>query len=304
MAMKKIIYIAGVIMLLIPALAGAQALPFTAAETDAASLGTAGANIVETGSVADAAFYNAAAIPFSDSTLDVAAGYSMWAPSKANIINASGAYNLNDKFGFALGFMYGINKAYDITTPNGTVTGSFTPSDMQVNAGFSYRFLPFLSAGVNVGYASSTIAKGASYDAVAADVFVMGQFADFKAALGVSNLGSSVTSAAGVKFSLPTAVTLGLGYGKVFAENHGLDILVDADYYLDEGIAAAAGVGYTYNDMVSVRAGYRYGGKTAVPSYASVGLGVKFCGIRLDMAYLIAAGAMKNTLAVVLGYSF
>lgn len=302
--MKNIRYIAGVIMLLIPALAGAQALPFTAAETDAASLGTAGANIVETGSVANAAFYNAAAIPFSDSSLDVAAGYTMWTPSKCNIINAAGAYNLNDKFGFALGFSYGMNPSYDISSGSGSVIGSFKPSDMQLNAGFSYRFLPYLSAGVNVGYASSEIAKGHSYDAVAADVFVMGKFSDFKVALGVSNLGSSVAAASGANFSLPAAVTLGAGYSKVFSQKHGINVLVDADYYLKEGVAVAAGAGYAFDDMVFVRAGYRYGGNSAVPSYASVGVGVKFFGVKLDAAYLIAAGAMKNTLAVGLGYSF
>ena len=41
-------------LFLAPAIAGAQALPFTAAETNAASLRKAGADIVETGSVADA----------------------------------------------------------------------------------------------------------------------------------------------------------------------------------------------------------------------------------------------------------
>ena len=58
-------------MLLVPAVSHAQALPFVAAETDAASLGTAGAGLVETSSVADASFSNAAVIPFSDNKLDV-----------------------------------------------------------------------------------------------------------------------------------------------------------------------------------------------------------------------------------------
>ena len=53
-------------MLLFPALSGAQALSYTAAETDAASLGTAGANLAQTHSIAGAAFSNVAAVPFSD----------------------------------------------------------------------------------------------------------------------------------------------------------------------------------------------------------------------------------------------
>lgn len=55
---------------------------------------------------------------------------------------------------------------------------------------------------------------------------------------------------------------------------------------------------------VSVRAGYRYGGNSPVASYASLGAGVKLLGIRLDAAYLIGSGPMKNTLAISLGYSF
>ena len=61
--MKKIIYIAGALMLLFPALSSAQALSYTAAETDAASLGTAGANLTQTHSIAGAAFSNVAAVP-------------------------------------------------------------------------------------------------------------------------------------------------------------------------------------------------------------------------------------------------
>jgi hypothetical protein len=40
------------------------------------------------------------------------------------------------------------------------------------------------------------------------------------------------------------------------------------------------------------------------PTFASVGAGVKFMGIKLDLAYLIGSGAMKNTLALGLGYTF
>jgi hypothetical protein len=58
--------------------------------------------------------------------------------------------------------------------------------------------------------------------------------------------------------------------------------------------------------MVSVRAGYRYGGKSVIPSYASVGAGFKLFGVSLDLAYLIASGdsPLQNTLTFGLGYSF
>lgn len=293
-------------MLLFPALAGAQALPFTAAETDAASLGTAGANLTQTGSIANASFSNAAAIPFSDAKMDVAAGYTLWQPSAVgtNMVNVGTAFNMNKKFGVAVGFLYGINPAYDITGSNGSVKGQFTPSDIHANVGLAYRFLPFLSLGANVGYATSTLAEGYSYGALAADVFAMAKFAGLKVTAGVANVGTNVTSASGTQFCLPGSVAVGAGYEATFADKHGIEALLDADYYFSGWFAAAAGAAYTYNDLVTVRAGYRYGGQSPVPSYASVGAGVKFVGLKLDLAYLIGSGAAKNTLALSLGYSF
>ena len=293
-------------MLLFPALAGAQALPFTAAETDAASLGTAGANLVQTGTIANASFSNAAAIPFSDAKMDVAAGYTMWQPTGvgSNMINVGAAYNMNNKLGVAVGFLYGMNPAYDITDASGAVKGQFKPSDMHMNVGVAYRFLPFLSVGANVGYATSSLAKESSYGALAADVYAMAQFSGLRVTAGVANVGTSVKAKNGTAFSLPTSVALGAGYEMAFADVHSVDVLLDADYYFGGWFAAAAGAAYTYNDLVVVRAGYRYGGASPIPSYASVGAGVKFAGAKLDLAYLIGSSAMKNTLAVTLGYTF
>ena len=304
--MKKIIYIVGALMLLFPALAGAQALPYTAAETDAVSLGKAGANLTETNSVANAAFSNAATIPFSEDKFDVSAGYTMWQPSAVNttMINVGAAYNMNNKFGVALGMMYGMNPAYDVISSTGAAKGQFKPSDMHLNLGLAYRFLPILSVGANVGYASSSLATDYSYGAVTADVFLMTEISGFKATVGVANLGTAVTSADKKKYALPASAALGLGYEMDFAEKHNVNVALDADYYFNGGLAAAVGAEYTFGGLATVRAGYRYGGNTPVPSYASVGAGAKFMGIKLDLAYLIGSGAAKNTLAIGVGYSF
>lgn len=302
--MKKILYIAGALMLLVPAVSHAQALPFVAAETDAASLGTAGAGLVETSSVADASFSNAAVIPFSDNMLDASVGYTMWQPSSSNILNMGVAYNVKSKFGVALGVHYGMNPSYDVTNESGAVAGVFAPKDIHVNAGLAWRFLPFLSIGANIGYATSSLAEGHSYGALAADVFAMAKFGDFRVTAGVANVGTTVKSASGAEFCIPGSIAVGAGYGKVFGEKHGIDVLVDADYYFSGWMAVAAGAAYTFNDLFSVRAGYRYGGESPVPSYASVGAGVKILGIKFDVAYLIASGPVKNTLALSLGYAF
>ena len=296
------------IALLLPLMASAQALPFVAADYSPAVLAKAGADATETSSTAFSAFGNVAAVPYSASSGDFAASYTMWQPSSAgsNVIAVGGGYNLNGKLGLALGFTYGMHPGYEIFSETGSSKGTFNPSDMQVKAGFSYRFLPFLSAGADVGYASSTLAQGVSYGAFMADVFLMSKFSDFKIALGVSDIGSSVTSASGQKFALPSALTLGLGYDKTFAQAHRVDVSVDADYYFANAFAGAVGAGYTFNDMAGVKAGYRYGGTSVIPSYASLGLCGKFFGATLDLAYILPMGEspMSNTLAVSLGYRF
>lgn len=303
--MKKILYIAGALMLLVPAVCHAQVLPFVAAETDAASLGTAGAGLVETSSVANASFSNAAAIPFSEDKLDASVGYTMWQPSSSNILNVGVAYNVKSKFGVALGVQYGMKPSYDVTNESGAVTGGvFAPKDIHVNAGLAWRFLPVLSLGANVGYAASSLAEGQSHGALAADVFAMAKFGGLKVTAGVANVGTTVKDAAGNEFCIPGSIAVGAGYNMVFGEKHGIDVLVDADYYFSGWMAVAAGAKYTFNDLFSVRAGYRYGGESPVPSYASVGAGVKILGIKFDVAYLISSSPIGNTLALSLGYAF
>ena len=304
--MKKIFsYVAGAMLLLIPVASDAQVLPFTAADYDAASLGTAGANLTGTTSIVHSALVNAAAIPFSSAKMDVAAGYAMWKPTSGNVLNVAGAYNANGKFGVALGFVYGMDPAYKISSNSGSVSKeTFSPSEMQINAGLAWRFLPNVSLGANIGYAGNALAPEVSYGAVNADVFLMAKYSDFRVTAGVVNMGGKVESAKGDEFPLPTSAALGLGYGKVFAEKHGVDVMVDADYFFKGGVAAAFGATYAFDDMVFVRAGYRYGGQTVVPSYASIGAGVKYMGIKLDLAYLIASEALGNTLALSFGYTF
>lgn len=293
---------------MMPLMVSAQALPFVSADRSAASLAKAGADATETSSTAFSAFGNIAAVPYSEKTGDFAAGYTLWQPSSAsqNFLAVGGSYNLNGKAGFAAGFTYGMYPGYEIFSDSGSSKGRFNPSDLQISAGFAYRVLPFLSLGVNVGYASSTLAQGISYGAFTTDVFLMSKFKDFMLALGVSDLGSSVASSSGTKYRLPSAMTIGLGYTRPFAQHHRVDVSADADYYFTNDFAAAFGAGYTFHDIVGVKAGYRYGGKSVVPSYASLGLCGKLLGVTLDIAYVIPSGdsPMSNTIAVSAGYTF
>lgn len=303
--MKKAIYI--LMFLLFPVLAGAQALPFTATSYDPVSVAKGGTFLTETSSSAYAAFANPAAAPFAEKKLDAAAGFMMWqyGTMPSNILSAAGTYMLDDNMGVSLGFTYGMNQEYDIIDASGVTKGTFTPSDMQLNAAFSWRFLPYLSLGAAVGYASSSLAENVSYSAVNADIFAMARFKELKAAVGVKGLGTAVKSASGASFSLPMALAAGIGY-ELSGEGFSADVNVDAEYHIDGGVAVATGASCTFVKMMTLRMGYRYGGETVIPSFASLGCGFCFSNVSVDLACLLAAknSPMAQTACLSVGYSF
>lgn len=288
----------------------------SAQESSALSLGTVvrdpvraakgGAGTASVSDVAYASMRNAAAVPYYDGTLDAGVGYQAWRASDMQNLSLAGSWNINGKFGLTASFGYGLGSPYDIFGDDGRSAGSFTPSAIQAGVGFGWKFLPWLSAGVNVRYLGETLAKGHGYGAVSSDIFLMSRTGAFTVALGVSSLGSAVSSESGESFSQPASLALAAGYLKEFASEHSIELLLDADYYLYGGAAAAFGAEYSWRDMLSARAGYHYGYRSVIPSYASAGLGLKLFGVSLDFAYLFAPSdsPLKNTMTVGLGYSF
>ena len=80
---------------------------------------------------------------------------------------------------------------------------------------------------------------------------------------------------------------------------------VEADVLFKGGFMAGVGVEYSYRSMLFARGGFHYGDKEkAVPTYASLGLGVRFLGVSLDVAYLTASDILGNSISFGLGYRF
>ena len=121
----------------------------------------------------------------------------------------------------------------------------------------------------------------------------------FSAALGVCNVGSAL-SYGGESYALPMFAKAGAAYSA-----SGFTASAEVDYLFSGALMAGVGAEYCIVDIVSLRAGFHYGDAAkAIPTYASVGLGVKFAGVHLDAAYLLASKALGNTLTVSLGYAF
>lgn len=261
-------------------------------------------------------FDNVAAVPFNEETFAAGVSYGMWQPdaAKSHLVTVGGIYRINDRLGVTFGTLVGVNSSYELMDDNGSITGSFTPKDFRIGAGVSYRVIDDLSVGVALNYAQSTLApKSDLYSTTmktfAADIQVMYRISDFDISLSANNLGTPVKSASGESFSIPMNAKLAAGYENDFDDVHHLSAGIEGGLYFGGPSAAfaAAGAEYMYNDIVAVRAGYHYGGKAnGIASYASVGLGVKFCGVNIDAAYLVAGkdSPMKNTFSVGVGYSF
>ena len=296
--MKKIIF-ASLVAALLPVSLLAQesaALPFLRIDRSAITSAMGGAEALSP-------LYNPAAVPFRGS--DVAFSYQGWAPGgiKSTNLNLMGGIRIGKRIGLNVIGAYQNGQEYTLTDVNGKKSGSFAPSDLLVGAGFGFAITDFLSIGVNVKYAQSTIAAGASYNTVAGDAFVLFTMKGFYATAGVASLGMPVKSGE-TSYGLPTSGKLGLGYNAKFGTS-GLLVAADADVFFTGGLGAALGVQYDWSDIVFVRGGFHLGtGKSPLPTYASVGLGGKFFGVHLDVSYLLGNAIVGNPLCVGVGYAF
>lgn len=288
--MKRIITAS--LFLIAAVTAWGQALPFTAYDSDPVSLINGR--------------YFPSGIPFSGKSLDADIHYTMWQPNgtSRNIIGAGVSYNIKDKFGASLKFSTGKGEEYQIIDANGVGKGTYKPSDMKIGAGFAWRPVEMLSIGAEIGYASEKLAEGTSYGSMDIDVSATFRLKSLSATLGVSEIGGKIKSLSGAEFQLPTAAVLDIGYGITCKEKHLIEAGAGARYYFAGDFAATVRAGYTYNDLFSLKAGYRYGGQSVIPSYTAFGAGLKLMGITLDLAYLISSGVMSNTLSLSLGYCF
>ncbi|MGN0195546.1 MAG: hypothetical protein ACI4AE_03720 [Candidatus Cryptobacteroides sp.] len=278
-------------------LANAQdvpALQFSDVNYGASSLARASASLTDISGISA----NPAAVLFSESKGNVALGYGVIAPDmlKTNNFNLDGAMRFSGRFGAGV--------SVDFNSIPLEIDGAdFSMSQVKAAAGFAFKVSSLLGIGVNIGYASQSF-DGSSQGALTADVFLMSKVGDLRVAAGVSNLGPKVESSDGSTFNLPSAAALGLGWGMETGD-HNLDAQLDAKYYFHNAMSVAASARYEWRSMVSVCAGYRYASDNAVlPSFASVGAGVRFSGVSFNLAYLLASDTLSGTFALSVGYSF
>lgn len=283
----------------------AQTLPSLMLDQDPVSL-SLGMSGVASRAGAFAIQNNVAAISLSEKTLDAQAGFGIWQPSYANLktIGAGAVYRMG-KLGFGVDLKKLSLPSYSGVSGNGSDIrdSEFSPSEMNLAAGASYAVMDCLSAGVTLRYTGSNLAADASAAVFGADIALYYAKEALSAGISINNIGSKVKYSE-TAYPQPMMAKIGAGYDLCLGTSS-LAFTAEADVIFAGGIMAGAGCEYSFKDMVFARAGYHYGNSVnAVPSFASVGLGLNISGVKLNVAYLTASQVLANTICVSLGYSF
>lgn len=275
---------------------------------------------------------NVALMSLQPNMLDAAVSFGKWQPDFADntIVNAGVRYRVSDGLALGLSFRDRLQNSYDITTSTGTASrdGSYTPKEYNIAVGASYAILPGLSAGVTLRYMLSDLAPGAKSSAFGADIAAAYYLAagrnGFSAGLSVNNLGTELKYGEN-KYSLPSMVKAGAAYSYCLDASAGesvrprpcagapfkasepsfVSVTAEVDALFAGAVMAGAGVEYSLRNSLFVRAGYHYGDSAkAVPSYASVGIGLGFYGVSVNASYIFASDVLGNSFGVSLGCSF
>ena len=228
--------------------------------------------------------------------------YGSWAPKTAGstLVGGDVFFRASERFALSVEGHTFLDKPYEITTSQGMVKDTFRPTELIMGLGASFAATDFLSVDVKARMLSSTIGEKAKGSAFCGDLRVGYEQETFSVGLSARNLGSQISYGAG-SYALPAYAALD---GTVRPVD-GLTVAAEADYLFNGALMAALGVEYTIADIVSLRGGFHYGDAAkALPTFASLGLGVQFAGFHLDAAFLLASETLGNSLMVGLGYAF
>lgn len=283
-----------------------ESMAFSRIDRNPATLAMGTAGFADTQTTAWSSFRNAALVPLSGKVVDIAGSWTGWmpaAPGGMSHLMAGGAAYRFGGFGLTIGGVFQPGQPYQTLNSAGLPGDNFTPKDLQVNLGMAALLVEGVSLGVNAHYLRSALAPEHTYSTFTGDLSLAACFSGFTVSAGVSNLGKEIKDASGNAYPVPTSATAGAVYQLPIGD-HALKASVDADYFFSGYFTAAAGAQYSFRDLLFARVGYHYAPAGAVlPSFLSVGAGVQFYGIRLDLCWLTASPALGNTLSVGLAYS-
>jgi len=270
---------------------GTEALPFVRTDFGPALTGTAGAAVACTEQGAWGVFRSASAMAFPGSSSGLAGEFRI---SDGNT-GFSGAALVKPvkKIGIGAGVSY----------LGGDAIGNFKTHSFLLSSGFAYGITDNLSIGINARFANQSLTETISYKGTSFDFGVLAKVAyAMTATFGLSALGSSVESASGTKYRQPANVYAGAEYVIGF-DSGKLALDAMGEYYFSGNYGVALGAAFTYNQMVTVRTGYRHSSEWCVlPSHFAAGLEGRLGGFSLGASF--AKLPLSNIVCISAGYSF
>lgn len=249
---------------------------------------------------------NPAMMTASPDRFGAALSYSNWMPEYGpdRIGNIRMAYN-GGKFAVGLAAGYGIAPAYDLISDSGIKSGTFSPTELSINLGLSWRIIDQFALGAGFRYSSEKLAANSSVSSMGLSVFASYIGNVVNASVGVQDLGPKIKSSTGASFAQPSSILASASVKALNASVCSLDIDACARYYFSGGYGVAAGTEFSFKDMVFARLGYNFASEKApLASFASAGLGISVFGATLDLSYLFASSTISGTLLAGLSYRF
>ena len=254
-------------------------------------------------SAAFSAFDNPSILPFATGKVDASFSYGRWAPSTPGCLSDNLGVGIAFKPLRALALSVAVvNQAHPVLELPGYEP--FRPLDGLASLGAGVSFGAHFSIGASFKYAYQRVLSDNVYWAFAFNAMAQYHGGHFDIAAGVVNVGGDVKSKDGSAYPLPSAARISGSYhGDIGKSRFEADL--DADCYFSGKFGIAAGVQYTYNDLLFARAGYRYATAGAVlPSHLALGLGVQWKGFCLEASYITANDIIGNSFSLSIGYRY
>ena len=238
----------------------------------------------------------------NDFSMDAQAYFGIWAPKaiKSTVIGGEASLCLGRSILLTLEGKTFQDSPYEEAGEQGKVKNTFKPYDFNIALGGTYFINDHFYAGLKLRAVTSYLSNDGKGSAFCGDIFASYGGEKWSAAIAGRNIGSKINYGSGA-YSLPALAAI----SGEFRPLEGLRADAEVDYLFSGALMAALGVEYGFADMVFARAGFHYGDPAkALPTFASVGIGAKFIGIRLDAAYVFLSETLGNSFLVSLGYAF
>lgn len=279
---------------------GLLGLPRNSVRSGMAGAGSASV----TAPAAFAALENPSVLPFATNKVEAALSYGRWSPSMAGSLSDNVSVAVAGKPFRALALSLAVINQRHPVLDFGDGKGPVTPIDGIASLGAGVSFGRHFSLGASVIYVHQRLMADYKLSAFAFNAMAQYHSEHFDAAAGVINVGSKVKSEKGAEYPLPSSGRLSGVYHSSLGRN-GIEAALDADIYFSGKFGAALGLQYNYDNLVFVRAGYRYAMQgAALPSHLALGLGVKWKGFRLDGSFLTANPTIGNSFLISIGYCY